>query len=275
MGERHIVIAGQSGVGKSVVAANVSAALAESGARVMQVGYGMKRDSTAPLHGKRQSLPVRAGVQKRPAVSAAIGFHGVICLEAGSLATGKASAVVSAVNGQILHHAPDFVLHDISWESYGERLLLPFGRDGAEVFVVLSSAFPALNAANNLFRTLNGRAANNGVMLGGIIANNLRASYSESIVADFAAACGCTVAAWVPHSSVVQMCAMYGSTVIEAASRGHHAFVYRKLARVMEEQRAGILPGFLDGDELRAWGRKWAELIRELDGGFITAGACI
>ncbi|HMA04664.1 MAG TPA: AAA family ATPase, partial [Methanomicrobiales archaeon] len=48
---RQIAIYGKGGIGKSTIASNVSAALAEMGLSVMQVGCDPKRDSTRILAG--------------------------------------------------------------------------------------------------------------------------------------------------------------------------------------------------------------------------------
>jgi len=48
---RQIAIYGKGGIGKSTTASNLSAALAEAGYRVMQIGCDPKQDSTVTLVG--------------------------------------------------------------------------------------------------------------------------------------------------------------------------------------------------------------------------------
>ena len=51
---RRIAIYGKGGIGKSTTSANISAALAEEGLKVMQIGCDPKSDSTRMLlNGKR------------------------------------------------------------------------------------------------------------------------------------------------------------------------------------------------------------------------------
>ena len=48
---KHIAIYGKGGIGKSTTTSNISAALAEAGYRVIQIGCDPKSDSTNTLRG--------------------------------------------------------------------------------------------------------------------------------------------------------------------------------------------------------------------------------
>ncbi|MBQ3736417.1 MAG: AAA family ATPase, partial [Candidatus Methanomethylophilaceae archaeon] len=50
---RRIAIYGKGGIGKSTTSSNISAALAESGLKVMQIGCDPKADSATMLMGHR------------------------------------------------------------------------------------------------------------------------------------------------------------------------------------------------------------------------------
>ena len=49
-----IAVYGKGGIGKSTTVSNVSAALADMGYKVMQIGCDPKADSTVNLHGKKK-----------------------------------------------------------------------------------------------------------------------------------------------------------------------------------------------------------------------------
>ena len=52
-----IAVYGKGGIGKSTTVSNVSAALADMGLRVMQIGCDPKADSTVSLHGRERIPP--------------------------------------------------------------------------------------------------------------------------------------------------------------------------------------------------------------------------
>ncbi|MBQ9464368.1 MAG: AAA family ATPase, partial [Lachnospiraceae bacterium] len=85
----EIAIYGKGGIGKSTLGANLSAALAEAGLRVLQIGCDPKHDSTRLLMGGRSLPTVLEYLRDVPAESADVsavmgeGYCGVSCIEAG------------------------------------------------------------------------------------------------------------------------------------------------------------------------------------------------
>ena len=61
----RIAVYGKGGIGKSTTVSNLSAALAEKGLRVMQIGCDPKADSTTSLHGGGQMDTVIDLVRER------------------------------------------------------------------------------------------------------------------------------------------------------------------------------------------------------------------
>lgn len=53
-----LAVYGKGGIGKSTVSANLSAALAQEGASVLQIGCDPKHDSTFPLTGMLQNTVI-------------------------------------------------------------------------------------------------------------------------------------------------------------------------------------------------------------------------
>lgn len=83
-----IALYGKGGIGKSTTASNLSAALAEKGYRVMQIGCDPKADSTQNLSGIDKADTVLDAlrekgddVQLEDIVKE--GYGGVLCVEAG------------------------------------------------------------------------------------------------------------------------------------------------------------------------------------------------
>jgi nitrogenase iron protein NifH len=84
---RSIAIYGKGGIGKSTITANIAAAMAEKGHKVLQIGCDPKHDSTRLLLGGISQPTVMGQLEKN--VSDFLdnilytGYHGVKCIECG------------------------------------------------------------------------------------------------------------------------------------------------------------------------------------------------
>lgn len=287
MAPQHIVFYGRGGVGTSTIAANVSASLAETGFRVVQVGFDSRHDSTVTLRGER---PVRTildafGGEAVPSFAEIVvsGFKGVLCMETGLpspdvACTGHGSEQLLAFLGGerfLAELNPDFVIYDISGEAVCGGILGTLLHDiDGRVFVVSSADFMSLFAVNDFFRFL-GRHATGRAQLGGIIANGLTAPFAETIMADFALKAGTRLAGAIPRSLVVMQSALYGQTVLEASPLANHAFFYRRLSRHLVENDDAFPPRPLSPEELKLWARGWGDMIVELESGIVGRGGGI
>lgn len=65
---KHIAIYGKGGIGKSTTTSNISAALAEAGHRVIQIGCDPKSDSTTILRGGEDLPTVLDSLRDRKSV---------------------------------------------------------------------------------------------------------------------------------------------------------------------------------------------------------------
>jgi nitrogenase iron protein NifH len=276
MGHRpqHIAIYGKGGIGKSTTTSNIAAALAESGLRVVQIGCDPKSDSTVTLRGGNYLPTVldstRDGGRVRLEDISAVGFKGVLCVEAGGPVPGVGCAG-RGINAAItllqdLHlfedFKPDVVLYDVLGDVVCGGFAVPI-REGLtdRVYVVSSSDFMAIYAANNLFKAINKYAPSGGAKLGGIIANGLVAPYAKALIDDFAAQTGTRAVEYIPRSLVVSQSELYGQTVIEANPQSTHASLYRTLAKAIVEDTEPVIPRPLSVNDLRNWARKWGDLI--------------
>jgi nitrogenase iron protein NifH len=285
---KHIAIYGKGGIGKSTTTSNISAALAESGYRVIQIGCDPKSDSTNTLRGNNY-LPtvldsLRGGTKVCLEDISVQGYRNVLCIESGGPVPGVGCAgrgINAAVNLlQELHlfeeFKPDFVLYDVLGDVVCGGFAVPI-RDGItdQVFVVSSSDFMAIYAANNLFKAISKYAPTGGARLGGIIGNCLSAGYSKSIIDDFAKKTGTQVAGYMPRSLVVSQSELYGKTVIEANPGSEHANLYRELAGFIAENSTLMIPNPLGVTELRDWAREWGDRIYKLEDGVIPDGGSL
>ena len=285
---KHIAIYGKGGIGKSTTASNISAALTDSGYRVIQIGCDPKSDSTTILRGGNDLPTVLDTLREQSKLRiediSAIGFGGVLCIEAGGPVPGVGCAgrgINAAV--ELLQELnvfdefkPDFVLYDVLGDVVCGGFAVPI-RDGLadRAFVVTSSDFMAIFAANNLFKAVNKYAPSGGARLGGVIANSILAAYAPELIDDFAEKTGTNVIGYVPRSLVVAQSELYGKTVIEAAPQSEQAQVYRNLAKYIDENEDSVIPKPLNSPELKKWAREWGDRIFEVETGVVHEMASI
>lgn len=280
---KHIAIYGKGGIGKSTTTSNISAALAEAGYRVIQIGCDPKSDSTNTLRGNNYLPTVLDSLREGNKIHlddiSVVGFNGVLCIESGGPVPGVGCAgrgINAAVNllqelNLFEEFKPDYVLYDVLGDVVCGGFAVPI-RDGItdRAYVVSSSDFMAIYAANNLFKAINKYAPTGGARLGGVIANSITAGYSKSIVDDFTTKTGTTVAGYVTRSIVVQQSELYGKTVIEANPTSEQADIYRNLAKYISENENLVVPNPLGAGELRDWAREWGDKIYNLESGVVT-----
>ena len=280
---KHIAIYGKGGIGKSTTTSNISAALAEAGYKVIQIGCDPKSDSTNTLRGNNY-LPtvldsLRGGNKINLSDISVSGFKNVLCIESGGPVPGVGcagrgiNAAVSVL--QELHlfeeFKPDYVLYDVLGDVVCGGFAVPI-RDGItdRAYVVSSSDFMAVYAANNLFKAINKYAPTGGAKLGGVIANSITAGYSRDIIDDFTKRTGTSVAGYIERSLVVQQSELYGKTVIEANPHSPQADLYRKLAKHIAENEDLVVPNPLGVTELRDWAREWGDKLYAFNDGVVS-----
>ena len=280
---KHIAIYGKGGIGKSTTTSNISAALAEAGYRVIQIGCDPKSDSTNTLRGNTY-LPtvldsVRGGNKVHLDEIAATGFKGILCIESGGPVPGVGcagrgiNAAVTLLQDLKLFEEfkPDYVLYDVLGDVVCGGFAVPI-RDGItdRAYVVSSSDFMAIYAANNLFKAINKYAPTGGAKLGGIIGNGLSAGYSGAILDDFAGRTGTSIAGYVPRSIVVSQSELYGKTVIEANPKSVHASIYSELAAHIAKNEDLVIPHPLGATDLRDWARDWGDRVYSQESGIVA-----
>jgi len=285
---KHIAIYGKGGIGKSTTTSNISAALAEAGYRVIQIGCDPKSDSTNTLRGNNYLPTVLDSLREGNKIHlddiSVKGFGGVLCIESGGPVPGVGCAgrgINAAVNllqelNLFEEFKPDYVLYDVLGDVVCGGFAVPI-RDGItdRAYVVSSSDFMALYAANNLFKAINKYAPTGGAKLGGVIANSMKPGYHREIVDDFVARTGTSVAGYVERSIDVQQSELYGKTVIEAKPKSAQADIYRKLAKYIAENENLVVPNPLGATELRDWAREWGDRIYDIESGVVGVAEAI
>jgi nitrogenase iron protein NifH len=263
-----IAIYGKGGIGKSVVATNLSVCFALAGRRVLHVGCDPKRDSAIRLMNGARLATVMDLIGQDPdslSVAAIInrGRHGLDCVEAGGPEPGVGCAgrgVARTIEfldeqGVLAHGAYDLaifdVLGDVVCGGFAAPLRLGFAR---KVFIVVSEQPMSLFAANNITRAVR-RYAPNGVTLGGIIANSCTPQTDRGLLDRFAARLNTRVVEFLPRDPLVMEAEKQRLTVIEHAPDSELAARLRTVAEevIRFDPDAAALPATMTDDEFFAF----------------------
>lgn len=279
---RRIAFAGRKGAGITTVVANISAALAEAGHKLVQIGCGDRSDSSAMLCRGKQVPTLTAALRRasttRLADVAVTGFKGILCLEVGRPdGSGELKRALALADELLTAEAAgvEFVLYDIAGEPAEVALPLLESAVIERIVAVSTADAGALHAVNDLLSLL-GAAAASQPLAGGIIGNLLPGPYAEAIIDDFARQAAIAVTGYIPRSLAVTRSNFFGETVIDAAPLAHQAYLYRKLARDLVAGRpAPVIPLPLDPAGFRDWSLDWGERLFDLGEGLVEGGAAI
>ena len=238
-----IALYGKGGSGKSTTAANLAAAWAEQGLKVMQIGCDPKADSTILL---RQGQPIETVLDLVRSKKdyglddmARTGYAGVVCVEAGGPAPGLGCAgrgIIAALEklkekGAYERFQPDVIIYDVLGDVVCGGFSLPM-RDGYadQVFIITSGENMALHAAANIALAVENFRDRGYARLGGLILNRRNVRDEEAKVAELAEDIHSQVIGALDRSDTVLEAEELGRTVLEAFPESEMAAQYRSLA---------------------------------------------
>ena len=260
-----LAVYGKGGIGKSTTVSNVSAALADMGYKVMQIGCDPKADSTASLCGGIAGEGEKSYRAKTPVTvldlvrqkkddfaledMVRIGYGGVVCVEAGgpSPVVGCAGrGIIAALEklaekGAYETYKPDVVLYDVLGDVVCGGFSMPMrGGYADKVFVVTSGENMAIHAAANIAMAVENFGDRGYAKLGGLILNRRNVKNEEEKVAELADDFHTSVIAALDRSDTVQEAEALGKTVIEAFPESGMAGQYRTLASTLLDVCGGV-----------------------------------
>ena len=240
----ELAVYGKGGIGKSTVSANISAALAMAGKRVLQIGCDPKHDSTRLLmHGKNipTVLEYLKDTDRNLADLKAVlqmGCFGVGCVEAGGPQPGVGCAgrgIISAFEFLKEHHAKesyDTVVYDVLGDVVCGGFAVPVRREYADViYLVTSGEYMALYAANNILRGIRNYDGDTYQRVAGIIYNERKIPDEDGRVSRFAEAVGLPICVKVPRSEAFARAEQEKRTLMELEDCPKEQGVFQQLAR--------------------------------------------
>ena len=128
------------------------------------------------------------------------------------------------------------------------------------MYLVTTSDFMALYAANNICRGIRKYAQSGGIRLAGIIHNGRSSVDNDGLLQAFATELGTTVAGKIPMSPLIGQAELERRTVVDSAPDSAPAQAFRALASVLLDNRGGCIPEPMTDDGLEALCRKAAPL---------------
>ncbi|MHC1583391.1 MAG: nucleotide-binding protein [Methanosarcinales archaeon] len=271
---KQVAIYGKGGIGKSTIAAHISAALSTMGYRVMQIGCDPKSDSTNTLRGGRFIPTVLDTLRQQDRVKIEDvvheGFNGILTIEVGGPEPGVGCAgrgILTAIKmikeeRAFERYKPDLVIYDVLGDVVCGGFAAPIREGIAEqIYTVSSADYMALYAANNLFKGIRKYSKSGGALLGGIIGNSINNPDEEELLIDFARRTRTKIIDFVPRSKRVRICELQGKTVIECAPDSKQAEIYRELAKKIIKNEDRNIPSPMKIEELQEWA---AERLKKL-----------
>ena len=248
-----LAIYGKGGIGKSTCTANLAAAFATLGKKVIQIGCDPKADSTMNLLGGTPVKPVMDYLRERDEEPDRLeqiskrGFGGVLCIETGGPTPGLGCAgrgiiTTFSLLGELElfeREKPDVVLYDVLGDVVCGGFAAPI-REGyaSKVLIVTSGEKMALYAANNIQSAVKNFEDRSYARVRGIIMNRRNVEGEEEKVRAFAESAGLEIVADIPRSQDIIRCEDKGMTVIEGAPDCEAAGRFTALAKkLIEEDR--------------------------------------
>ena len=247
---RKIAVYGKGGIGKSTTTSNISAALADMGYRVLQIGCDPKADSTMNIVGEQGIEPVMdvlRGGNIHPALEdiCKVGFAGVYCVEAGGPIPGMGCAGRGIITTfELLEELeafekinPDIVLFDVLGDVVCGGFAAPIRENYAdEVIIVTSGEKMSLYAAGNIVKAVKSFETRGYASVKGVILNRRNVEDEEVEVVRFLEENELPLLGDIPRDNLIQQCEKKSQTVLEGAKESEVAEMFRYLAKKIVEE---------------------------------------
>ena len=242
---KKFAIYGKGGIGKSTTVSNLSAAFANMGKKVMQIGCDPKADSTGLLTGGKRINTTLELIRDRKndfelSDMVEIGYKKIVCAEAGGPTPGLGCAgrgIICALEkleekGAYKKYKPDIVFYDVLGDVVCGGFSMPMRSGYADkVFVISSGENMSLYAAANICMAIENFKGRGYAKLGGIILNKRNVKDEEKKVNELCKDFKTKIVGVLPYDEIVHKAEDMKKTVIEAFPKSDMAKAYMKLAK--------------------------------------------
>jgi nitrogenase iron protein NifH len=261
---RRIALYGKGGIGKSTIATNLSAAFSKLGLSVLHIGCDPKGDSTRNLTGKKiktvMSLINEKGMELGKHDILNNGFGGVACIEAGGpkAGTGCAGMGITTMADElnvlgVYEQQWDVILYDVLGDVVCGGFAVPMRKRYVDyVYIVSSSEFMSIYAANNILKSVNNYSDEIHNMFGGIIYNQRTDSSKNNAIKEYSKRVNSRILANINYSQEVVLAELMGKTVIEAFPESEESKTFIDLALSIIKHLGNKCAKAIDDDELES-----------------------
>ena len=247
----RLAVYGKGGIGKSTVTSNLSAAFADMGLRVIQIGCDPKADSTINLLGGNPPRPVMNFLREEDREPDSLGeisrtgYKGVLCIETGGPTPGLGCAGRGIIaTFSILERLdlfgsfkPDVVLYDVLGDVVCGGFAAPIREGYAQkVLIVTSGEKMALYAAGNINTAVENFKDRNYASVFGVVLNRRNVENEYDRVKAFADGAGLPIVGDIPRSDDITRCEDEGKTAVEGCPDGSAAKGFRNLAKLILDE---------------------------------------
>lgn len=255
--QKKICIYGKGGIGKSTIVANLAAAMSLMGFKIAVVGCDPKADSTRNLVGKRIPTVLDIKHEKLDVPLYQCGFQGIVCIESGGPipATGCAgrgiTVALQSIKEQHLLDNMDIVIYDVLGDVVCGGFATPLRENIADdVYIVTTSDYMSLYAANNICRGIERYASTKTVRMAGFILNERSSMCNYDMVSELANKIGTEIIGKIPMSSLISKAELMRKTVVEQYPDSSVANDFKRLAMNIISNKKRVIPNSVTDDEV-------------------------